>query len=315
MKILITGAEGFVGPHLIDLLILKGINPSDIYGTFFESVGERGQKYNINWFQCDLKNEEIIEKLDEIKPSQIYHLAGQSSVGYSYIAPEETIVNNINSILPILKWMRENRDLKTRTIVVSSADIYKDTGKIPRVENSEMDAWNFYSLSKICVDHFCRLYHQNYGLDIICIRAFNHLGPGQSTRFALPSFARQIAELERLKKDGDILTGNLNVWRDFTDVRDVVRAYYSLMQKGAAGDIYNVCSGKVYNLKDMLDILTGFANVNINIVQSEDKVRRTDIEYIVGDYSKLNSLTEWKPEIDIKTTLKDLLDYFGGKSV
>ena len=315
MKILVTGAEGFAGLHLIDLLIRNGTDPSDIYGTYFESIGDRGKKYNINWFQCDLKTKTIIEKLDEIKPDQIYHLAGQSSVGYSYKAPEETIVNNIDSVLPIMKWLRENPDSAARIIVISSADIYKDSGKTPRNENSELDAWNFYALSKICIDELCRLYYKNYSLDIICVRAFNHIGPGQSTRFALPSFAKQIAELERSNRDGDILTGNLNIWRDFTDVRDVVRAYYLIMERGTAGEVYNVCSGKMYKLKDLLEIMSGYSNVNINFVQSVDKVRSADIEYIIGDYSRLNSATGWKPEIDINTSLKDLLDYFGGKSV
>ena len=311
MNILITGAEGFVGLHLINFLLKKGINPSNIYGTYFKTFQEDLKKFEINWFQCDItKKRHIFKKFDNVSPSQIYHLAGQSSVGYSFIEPENTILNNITGTVNILGWMRERKNWNIKILVVSSATIYKDIGKTLRKETTEVDAVNFYDLSKLCIDRLCQLYYKNFGLDIVFVRSFNHTGPGQSIRFALPNFAKQIAGLEKKCKSGKIYTGNLNIWRDFTDVRDVVRAYYLIVDKGKPGDVYNVCSGNMYKLKDLVGILIGYSKVGIEIEESKDRLRKKDIKYLIGDYSKLQDLTGWKPEIDIKNTLEDLLNFF-----
>jgi len=311
MNILITGAEGFVGLHLIDFLLNKGINPSNIYGTYFKTFREDLKKFKINWFQCDItKKRQVFKKFDNVSPSQIYHLAGQSSVGYSFIEPEKTILNNITTTLNILNWMRERKDWNIKILVVSSANVYKDIGKIPRKETTGLDAVNFYDLSKLFIDKLCRLYYKNFGLDIVCVRSFNHTGPGQSIRFALPNFAKQIADLEKKSKSGKIFTGNLNIWRDFTDVKDVIRAYYLVLDKGKPGEVYNVCSGNMYKLKDLVEILIGYSKVGIEIEETKDRLKRKDTKYLVGDYSKLQDLTGWKPEIDIKKTLEDFLNYF-----
>lgn len=311
MNILITGTEGFAGPHLINFLLNKGINPSNIYGTYFKTFREDLKKFEINWFQCDItKKKQVFEKFDNVSPSQIYHLAAQSSVGYSFIEPENTILNNITGTVNLLSWIRERKDWDIKVLVVSSATIYKDIGKTLRKETTEIDAVNFYDLSKLCIDKLCQLYYKNFDLNIVCVRSFNHTGPGQDIRFALPSFAKQITDLEKKCKGGKIFTGNLNLWRDFTDVRDVVRAYYLVVDKGKSGEVYNVCSGNMYKLKDLVEILIGYSKVRIEIEESKDRLRRKDIKYLVGDYSKLQDLTGWKPEIDIKNTLEDLLNYF-----
>ena len=311
MNILITGAEGFVGSHLINFLLNKGINPSNVYGTYFKTLRESLKRFEINWFQCDItEKRQIFKKFDNVLPSQIYHLAGQSSIGYSFKEPENTIINNITGTVNILGWMRERKDWNIKILVVSSASIYKDIGKTYRKEIAEIDAVNFYDLSKLCIDKLCQLYYKNFGLDIVCVRSFNHTGPGQDIKFALPSFAKQIADLEKKGKSGKIFTGNLNIWRDFTDVRDVVRAYYLIVNKGKPGEVYNVCSGNMYKLGDLVEILVGYSRVRIEIEESKDRLRRKDTKYLVGDYSKLQDLMGWKPEIDIKNTMKDLLDYF-----
>ena len=311
MNILITGAEGFVGPYLINFLLNKNINPSNIYGTYFEAFRDDLKKFEINWFQCDItKKKEVFEKFDKASPSQIYHLAGQSSVGYSFLEPEHTVLNNITGTVNILNWIRKRKNCTVKSLVTSSATIYKDIGKNPRKETTEVDADNFYNLSKMCIDRLLQLYHKNFGLDIVCVRPFNHTGPGQSIRFALPSFAKQISDLEKKSENGKFFTGNLNIWRDFLDVRDVVRAYYLIMNKGKAGDVYNVCSGKMYKLEDLVKILIGYSKVGIETEESKDRLRQKDIKYLVGDYSKLYDLTGWKPGIDIKKTLEGLLNYF-----
>lgn len=315
MKILITGAEGFVGYYLIKLLIEKGVSSTDIYGIHLENTGRAGKEFRINWIQCDITEIEFLNKLKKIEPARIYHLAGQSSVGYSFEFPENTVQNNINGTLNLFKWMRENTHMNSRALIVSSGDIYVDTGKQPRTENTKINPTSFYALSKICIDYFCELYFKIFNLNIICVRPFNHTGPGQSTRFALPSFAEQISKIKKGKKNSKIFTGNLNLSRDFTDVRDVVRAYYLLMEKGKRGEVYNICRGKSFNLEDLLKKMIEISGKTISISVDKKRLRKLDTEYIIGDFSKLHGLTGWKPEIDIKATLKDMLEYFGGKSV
>lgn len=315
MKILITGAEGFAGYYLIKLLLDKGVLPADIYGIYLENTGRAGKEFKINWIQCNIKEVEFLDILNRIKPDQIYHLAGQSSVGLSYKIPEDTIKTNVIGTLYLFNWLRDNKQINSRTLIISSGDIYIDTRKKVRTEDTRIEPSNFYSLSKFCVDYLYGFYFMNFNLDIVCVRPFNHTGPGQSTRFALPSFAEQISRIKIEEKNGKIFTGNLNIWRDFTDVRDVVKGYYLLMENGKSGEVYNVCRGESFSLEELLRYMIEISGKEIQVCVDKKRLRKQDIEYIIGDYSKLHMLTEWEPEIDIKTTLKDMLDYFGGNSV
>lgn len=169
---------------------------------------------------------------------------------------------------------------------------------------------NPYSLSKLFQDELGLQYFMSYKMDIIRARPFNHIGPRQSPYFAVPTFAKKIAEIEKGKNPPVIKVGNLDTKRDFTDVRDMVRAYALLMEKGQAGDVYNIGSGNSYLIKDVLDMLISLSTVKIEIQQDPSLLRPTDNPELRADSSKIHNLTGWKPEINLEQSLKDTLDYY-----
>jgi len=172
---------------------------------------------------------------------------------------------------------------------------------------------NPYAASKAAADYLGEIYWKNYGLKTIRTRSFNHIGPGQSTAFVMPSFAQQIARIEKGLQDPVMLVGNLNVKRDFTDVRDVVRAYRLLIKKGEPGDVYNICSNRAVSIGSMLKMLQELSTKTIEVRQDPERMRPADNPILVGDNSKLAKKTGWKPVFTVEKTLKDLLNYWREK--
>jgi GDP-4-dehydro-6-deoxy-D-mannose reductase len=313
-KILITGATGFVGSHLVDHLVQNSDNT--LFGTSFSRNGAKNLGENqdkIQLLEADLRNEdEVYALVDKVKPDIIYHLAAFTSAADSFKSPRETVLNNIACQINIFEAMRKSELLATKTLVVGSAEVYGSVKKqdLPMDEETPLNPTNPYAVSKLTQDFLGRQYFLSYGLKAIRVRPFNHVGPGQAPNFVISSFAQKIVEIEKGIRGPVLPVGNLQAKRDFTDVRDVVRAYSLLMEKGEFGEVYNIGSGTSYKIAEILDMLLSFSSTKITVEVDRSLFRPIDDPELICDPHRINELTEWTAEIPIEKTLKDTLDYW-----
>lgn len=304
---LIIGAAGFVGGYLARELLSNGFHVS-LTKLPFENINIE----NTDVFNCDVTSyNSVYETVTAVQPDVIYHLAAQSSVKVSWEKPSLTLDINVNGTLNLLEVCRtlpsENRP---RILLIGSAEEY---GKVtpdmcPINEECSCNPANIYALSKLTQNHLGRLYASAYGLDIINVRAFNHTGPGQSPSFVLSDFCRQVAEIERGRKTPIIRVGNLDAKRDFTDVRDIVKAYILLSEKGKSGETYNVGSGKAISISELLSEVLSTSDTEIKIETDPEKLRPSDVPLHVADISKIREETGWTPTIPLSKTIKDTLE-------
>lgn len=308
-KVLITGIAGFAGSHLAERLIRH----SEVWGLHIDAnLSNLAGIPGINLIECDLtdygKLRSIIEKL---KPHSIYHLAGQSMPSFSFGHPGETLRTNIFSTLNIFEAVTECSP-ETVVLNIGSGDEYGDVreNELPVNEKAELRPLNPYAVSKVTQDLLAFQYWKSKGLRAVRARPFNHIGPRQSEAFVTAEFAKRIAEIEAGKlKEKTLMVGNLDAAKDFSDVRDMVAAYELLVEKGSPGEVYNICSGTAYRIKDIAEKLLSFSEENIEIVQDPSKKRPTDTIAIYGDNSRVRSLG-WSPRHTVDETLKNLLDYW-----
>lgn len=307
MRVLITGAGGFVGKHLAAHLSQHSPKPTLLGTTLFPT--ERAHPAVSMTRQLDLTDYARARGLlDDWRPAAIYHLAAQAFVPRSFEDPWETLENNIRSQLNIITACLE-LDMRPRMLVVSSAEIY---GAVPRermpmAEDCALKPANPYSVSKVAQDMLGLQYFLSHNLPIMRARPFNHIGPGQNPRFVAPAFARQIAQIEENQREARIYVGNLAAKRDFTDVRDIVRAYRLIVEKGQAGEAYNVASGRAYSIETLLNGLLRHSDITIEVRVDPARLRPVDIPEIIGDASKLYRHTGWQPSISFEETLRDVL--------
>ncbi len=306
-RVLVTGCWGFVGRVLIEMLQARGYEAwgTDLKGGVDEFPGKA-------YVPCDLQDERAVTHLlDEVHPGGVVHLAAQSSAGISFGEPLETIRNNVLPALHILEFLRI-RSSETRLLVIGSAEEYGPVGAedLPLAEDHPTCPVSPYALSKMIQGACSKSYASLYGVDIILTRSFNHSGRGQSDTFVLGSFARQIAEIEMGLREPVIEVGNLDVQRDFMDVRDASAAYIALLEKGRSGEVYNVCTGRAYRLRELLDTLCRIAGIDIEKRVARGRLRPLDTLELRGDPSKIEGETGWKAGIPIEETLGELLDYW-----
>ena len=307
MRVLITGAGGFVGNHLAAHLSQAVANAQLFGATLFESEtihpAISGNRL------IDLKDyAQARDLLADCRPDAVYHLAAQAFVPRSFEAPWETLENNILSQLNITRACLE-LNLRPRILIVSSAEIYGQVSadQLPLDENCAIRPTNPYSVSKVAQDLLGLQYYLSHGLPIMRARPFNHIGPGQNGRFVAPAFAMQIANIEEGRRRAVINVGNLTAKRDFTDVRDIVRAYRLIIEKGRPGEAYNVASGLAYSIRRLLDILLGLSAIDIEVQVDPARLRPVDVPEIRGDSAKLRRDTGWQPSLTFEETLKDVL--------
>ncbi len=307
MRILITGAGGFVGNHLAARLARAQTN-ARLYGTTLfesESVHPAVSENRL----IDLKDyTQVRDLLASCRPDAIYHLAAQAFVPRSFEEPWETLENNILAQLNIIKACLE-LNLRPRILIVSSAEIYGEVSadQLPLDEECAIRPTNPYSVSKVAQDMLGLQYHLSHDLPIMRARPFNHIGPGQNGRFVAPAFAAQIASIEEGQREPVINVGNLTARRDFTDVRDIVRAYHLIVEKGQPGQAYNVASGRAYSIGHLLDILLGLSEIDIEVRVDPARLRPVDVPEIRGDSAKLRRDTGWRPSLSFEETLRDVL--------
>ena len=293
MRALVTGASGFVGRHLVDHLEACG---DEVIGTDRSDGGP------------DLLDAEGFERLlTDIRPEVVYHLAGQADVGRSWSAPVETLRANIEGTHNVLAAARSAE--VARVVTVTSADIYGlvERHDLPLTESSPIRPVSPYAASKAAADLVAQQAHLGHGQDVVRARSFNHLGPGQSDRFVCSALAARIAACEAGDEE-TMAVGNLEARRDFTDVRDVVRAYRRMATSGVAGQAYNVCSGRSTSVQEVVDRLLEMSPQEMQVEVDPDLFRPADLEELRGDPSRLVEDTGWSTEYALDDTLKDLLE-------
>lgn len=292
MKVVIVGAAGFVGKYLTREL---------------EAAGHSVVTADLP--EVNLQNAPQVESLIEgAKPDAVVNLAAISSVGASWKCPADTISVNVNGTLNLLEAIRKHAP-HAKTLLIGSAEEYAiPEGNKALKETDPLEASNPYGISKIAQENFAQLYRKKYGMKIVCTRSFNHTGVGQTTTFALPSFVKQVAEIDKSGKPGKILVGNLSAWRDFSDVEDVVHVYRMLLENENEFDTYNVGSGIAHRIEDLLkDVILKFTPTEIEIVVDPEKVRPVETPYLCADNTRVKKY--WNGT-DIRTTLKKMYDHF-----
>jgi GDP-4-dehydro-6-deoxy-D-mannose reductase len=308
VPILITGASGFVGQHL--MTFLRQAQPdAALIGTMHQSTVSTDDDH-IRYVRIDLCDAMLVKSLlDKTRPSVIYHLAGQSSPAYSFQAPWETLETNIRSQFNILQGCYE-LGIRPRILVVTSAEIYGTVQpeELPITEDTPLRPASPYSLSKITQDMMGWQYYLCHDLPVIRARAFNHPGPGQSERFVITAFAMQVARIEAGLQEPVIHVGNLTPQRDFTDVRDMVRAYQLLIERGQPGEAYNIASNQAISIANVLEGLLSYSKVAIRTELDTTRLRPADIPCIQGSYEKLNAATGWTPQIPFAHSLRAILE-------
>ena len=306
-RALITGAAGFAGRHLI--AELEQNTNWTIIGVTRRQASSAGR---VRIIACDLQDRQLLERtVAHYRPNAIFHLAAQSYVPKAMASPADTLVNNVVSQVNLLEACR-SAEIDPRILVVGSSEVYGfvTPEEMPVTEKQPFRPGNPYAVSKVTQDMLGYQYFKSYGMHIVRVRPFNHFGPGQSDRFVVSSFARQVSEAEAGLIEPTVLTGDLTSRRDFLDVRDVVRAYRMALELGEAGEVYNIASGSAPRVGDLLDALVNLANARITVRQDPSRMRPSDVPVIVGDASRFIRQTGWSPEIPIEISLRDTLDYW-----
>ena len=309
-RVLVTGCDGFVGRVLVERLARAG---DEVWGI--DRVEGDAEFAGHTRLCADLTdNEAVTRALDQAAPDRIAHLAAQASVRASFDEPIPTILNNTVPTFHILNWLKSaNRPV--RLLAIGSAEEYGTIAPeaLPLTEHTPVNPSSPYALAKSIQNQACGAFATLYGVDVVITRSFNHTGAGQRDDFVLPSFARQVAEIKAGVRENVMQVGNLDVKRDFLDVREVCEAYIALLAKGEAGETYNVCSGNSYRVRDMLERLCELAGVDVKIIVDPERLRPVDMPELRGDPSKLEDVTGWKASIPIDDTLQSLLDYWAGR--
>ncbi len=305
--VLVTGAAGFAGGHLVELLGRDGpvegwFRPGDPPSAALQGLGE-----GVTWRAVDLRDETAIESaLADLRPAAIYHLAGAANQGASWAQTDVTFDLNVRVTHRLLRAVARHV-ADARVLVTASAAVYAPSDA-PLSEDARVAPATPYGVSKLAQEMLALGAAREEGLDVVVVRPFNHIGPRQDPGYFAPAFARQIARIEAGLESGPMRVGNLTPRRDLTDVRDTVRAYQLLMRHAQRGETYNVCRGEALAIGDLLDLLRAAATRAVEVEIDPAKLRPVDLPILLGDHGRLTARTGWQPEIPIAQTLADILD-------
>lgn len=317
MRVLITGVTGFVGSHMAEFALAQG---AEVFGACrWRSNTENIDhiKNQINVVEMDLRDSSSVrETLVKTKPDYVVHLAGQSYVFASWHAPAETLTTNAIGQVNLLEAIRHEGAPFPRVLIACSSEEYGlvQEQDLPITEETALQPLSPYAVSKVAQDFLGFQYSRNYGIPCFRVRAFNHEGPRRGESFVTSTFARQIAEIEAGLLEPVLMVGNLKAHRDYTDVRDIVRGYWLVLEKGEAGEVYNLCSGRTWAVQEILDFLLTQSKVKgIEVREDPARLRPSDMPLVVGSAEKICKRTGWVPEIPFEQTLRDVMNYWRDK--
>ena len=313
-RVLITGITGFAGSHLAEHFLADrpGV---EVFGTYrWRSRRENLEEIEgeVRLLECDLSDMTAVRNALEVsRPDAIYHLAAQSFVPSSWVSPLQTLTDNISGQTNIFEAVR-SLGLDPAIQIACSSEEYGLVlpNEVPIKETNPLRPLSPYAVSKVTQDFLAYQYFMSYGLRAVRTRGFNHTGPRRGEVFVTSNFAKQVATIEAGKAAPVIKVGNLDAVRDFTDVRDMVRGYVLATEKGKPGEVYNLASGKAITIRAMLDKLIAMARVEVKVETDPARLRPSDVEVLIGDYSKFHADTGWEPKIPFDQTLEDLLNYW-----
>jgi len=312
-KVLVTGVTGFAGSHLVDYMLERG--DCQIFGIQrWRSRTENIEHFvdRITLLECDLRDATSTrDTIEKVTPDWIFHLAAQSFVPTSWIAPTESLTTNVLAQVNLFEAVR-HLGLKCRIQLACSSEEYGlvHPDEIPIRETNPLRPLSPYAVSKVTQDLLGYQYWMSWKVDSVRTRGFNHEGPRRGPVFVASDFAKQIADIEKKRRPPVLYVGNLEARRDFTDVRDMVRAYWLALEKCAPGEVYNIASGRAWRIKDVLDHLLGLSRVKIEVKQDPARLRPSDVPVLIGDATRFSSATGWKPTIPFERTLADMLEYW-----
>lgn len=310
MRVIITGAAGFAAAHLIRAIEKNGCD------EIFTWVKDQEEAARVRLdqehiFVTDITDEQLVQqRIEQIRPDRVYHLAAQASVGLSWNMPALTMSVNTIGTIYLMEALRKYAP-EARLLLIGSAEQYGKVTpeELPIKETRQSEGVNPYSVSKMTQEMMAQMYASRYGMHIVMVRAFNHIGPGQATNFVIPDWCSQVAAIERGDREPVIRVGNIRVKRDFTDVRDIVNAYIKLMEHGQSGQIYNVGSGVSYSLEEILQkIIQAGTMDHVRYEVDASKLRPADIEELRADITKLQQTIDWEPEYSLEQSIDDILN-------
>lgn len=313
-RVLITGISGFVGSWLAEFLLKQDLEVTGIVRWRSKLDNIELIKDKINLVYADMKDgHSVNSSISNIEPDYIFHLAAQSYVPMSFMAPVDTMENNVIGTINLLEAVRKSKCSPVIHIAGSSEEyglVYPE--ELPIKETNQLRPLSPYGISKVAEDLLGTQYNKTYGLKTIITRAFNHTGPRRGDVFVTSNFAKQLAEIEKGLREPIIYVGNLTTKRDFSDVRDIVKAYWLAVTKCEYGEVYNICSEKEIDIQKVLDLLISISTIKnkIKITPDSSRIRPSDVLVLKGDCSKFKNITEWKNEIPFETTIEDLLNYW-----
>lgn len=306
-KGLVIGAAGFVGKYLMDEMRADGMEVSATKLSHEKLDYTDAEIYNLDI----MDREAVVALLFEVRPDYIFHLAAQSSVGLAWKNPGLTVDVNIKGSINVMDAIRE-LFYKPRVLLIGSGEEYGHIlpGETPITEENALRPGNIYAATKACQNMIGNIYSKAYDMELMMVRAFNHIGPGQAPMFVVSDFCKQVAEIEKGVREPVMKVGNLAARRDFTDVRDVVKAYVKLIHAGRSGETYNVGSGNAREIRAVLDLIISKSTADISVEIDSNKLRPVDVPIIEADITRLNRLTGWLPQIPLEQTIQETLDYW-----
>lgn len=307
MRVLVLGANSFSGTWMCRYLLEQGC---DVIGTWAHRPPEELE--GITWERLNLLHQDSIRAvLEAHRPERIFNFSNLSSVGKAWQNPGETVEVNVNGAINLFEAIR-SAAISPTTVLIGAGEEYGRIpfDRMPVRETENAHPANIYAASMACQTMMARIYCKAYGMRLIIARIFNVIGPGQADRFVVSDFCRQGVECERADETGIIHVGNINAQRDFTDIRDLVRAFWLLSEKGRAGEIYNVGTGRAVSIRDVLECIREHLNTDVTLQVDKDRLRPLDCPKLEGSTEKLKNDTLWEPEISLEQSVTDILDYW-----